>query len=81
MISNILNIGSIMAWIISGLQNMGLVLNWEVTKGNVSFFAAIFLTGITLYCRYLEIRDRKRRDAKEEEKERKNKEQNNEKIN
>ena len=54
-----------MAWVISGLQNMGLVISWEVTKGNISFFAAIFLTGITLYCRYLEIRDRKRRYEKE----------------
>ena len=54
------------------LLTVSAATNWETWKGNISFFAAVILTGITLYCRYLEIRDRKRRDAKEEERKQEN---------
>lgn len=54
------------------LLTVSAATNWETWKGNISFFAAVILTGITLYCRYLEIRDRKERDRKEEERKQEN---------
>lgn len=44
------------------------VTNWETMKGNISFFLALILTFVTLYTRYLEIKDRKRKEKEEENK-------------
>lgn len=53
------------------LLTVSAATNWDTFKGNLSFFAAFILTGVTLYCRYLEIRDRKRREEAEAKKENK----------
>lgn len=53
------------------LLTVSAATNWDTVKGNLSFFAALILTCVTLYCRYLEIRDRKRREEAEAKKENK----------
>jgi uncharacterized membrane protein (DUF485 family) len=40
--------------------------NWDTIKGNASFILAFILTATTLYCRYLEIRDRRRKKKENE---------------